>query len=305
MKMKALMDGADLWDAGLEDYKIAPLPTNPTLNQIKFHKEGVTRKTKAKSCLYFVVSPAIFTRIMRLDYAKAIWDYLKEEYEGDERIRGIKVLNLLREFEQQRMQEGQEVMDYVDKLVRIANKVRIMESNISDERLVQKILVLELEKFEATIASLENTRELSDLKLFEVLGASQAQEQRRILRKEEPVEVKDGWLVDSECTNHMISNETLFRTLDKSVKSRVMIGNGEFIAVEGKGDVMLEGPACTKLISGVLLVPEIDQKLLSVGQLVEKDYKVLFEKGQCVIGDAKEHVLFQIPMREKCFSFNP
>jgi len=32
--------------------------------------------------------------IMSLKSAKAIWDYLKAEYEGDERIRGMQVLNL-------------------------------------------------------------------------------------------------------------------------------------------------------------------------------------------------------------------
>ncbi|PKI56464.1 hypothetical protein CRG98_023102 [Punica granatum] len=186
--MKAFMEGADLWDAVVEDYDIVPLPANPTLNQIKIHKERVTRKANAKSCLYSVVSPTMFTRIMRLDSVKAIWDYLKDKYEGDERIRGMKALNLVREFEKLQMQEGQNVREYVEKLVQIANKVRIMGSNISDERLVQKILVSVPEKFEATIASLENTRELSDLKLSKVLSALEAQEHIRILRKEEPVE---------------------------------------------------------------------------------------------------------------------
>jgi len=31
--------------------------------------------------------------------AKAIWDYLKEEYEGDDHINGMQVLNIIREFE--------------------------------------------------------------------------------------------------------------------------------------------------------------------------------------------------------------
>ncbi|PKI74465.1 hypothetical protein CRG98_005147 [Punica granatum] len=170
--MKAFMEGADLWDAVLEDYNVAPLPANPTLNQIRIHKERVTRKAKAKSCLYSVISPAIFTRIMRLESAKAIWDYLKDDYEGDERIRGMKALNLLREFDKLQMQEEQEVKVYVEKLEleQIANKVRILGSNMSDERLVQKILVSMPEKFEATIASLENTRELSDLKLYEFMA---------------------------------------------------------------------------------------------------------------------------------------
>ncbi|PKI74396.1 hypothetical protein CRG98_005276 [Punica granatum] len=136
VKMKAFMEVAGLWDAVFEDCEIAPLPANPTLNQIKIQKERVNRKAKAKSCLYSTVSPTIFTRIMRLEFAKAIWHYLKEEYEGDERIRGMKALNQLREFEKLQMHEGQD--KYVEKRVQIANKVRILGSNKSDERLVQK-----------------------------------------------------------------------------------------------------------------------------------------------------------------------
>jgi len=33
-------------------------------------------KAKAKACLFTTVSPTIFTRIMSLKSAKAIWDYL-------------------------------------------------------------------------------------------------------------------------------------------------------------------------------------------------------------------------------------
>ncbi|OWM83858.1 hypothetical protein CDL15_Pgr004289 [Punica granatum] len=33
--------------------------------------------------------------------------------------------------------------------------------------------------------------------------------------------VKDGWLVDGGCTNHMTSNESMFSDLNKSVKSKV------------------------------------------------------------------------------------
>jgi len=53
--------------------------------------------------------------------------------------------------------------------------------------------------------------------------------------------------------------------------SKVRIGNGDLIVVEGKGIVAIERYAGTKLIHDVLYVLEIDQDLLSVGQLVEKD----------------------------------
>ncbi|KAL3745588.1 hypothetical protein ACJRO7_014670 [Eucalyptus globulus] len=174
VKMKAFLEGHDLWEAVEDDYEVAPLPNNPTMNQIKLHKERTTRKAKAKSCLYAAVSPTIFTRIMKCDSAKVIWDFLKEEYEGDEKIRGMKVLNLLREFERQQMKESESVKKYSDRLVGITDKIRVLGTDLRDDRLVQKILVSLPEKFEATIASLENTRDLADIKLAELLNALQA-----------------------------------------------------------------------------------------------------------------------------------
>ncbi|PKI37886.1 hypothetical protein CRG98_041719 [Punica granatum] len=101
VKMAAYMEGSDLWEAIEQDYEVASLPDNPTMNQIRYHKERTTSKAKARSCLYAAVSPTIFTRIMRLDFAKEIWDFLKVEYEGNEKVRSMELLNLMREFERQ------------------------------------------------------------------------------------------------------------------------------------------------------------------------------------------------------------
>ncbi|PKI66942.1 hypothetical protein CRG98_012705 [Punica granatum] len=181
--MTTFMECCDLCEAVEEDYKVTPLPNNPTMVQIELHKEKKSRKAKAKSCLYAVVSSTIFTRIMRLESAKAIWDYLQEEYEGDDKIRGMRVLNLLKEFERLQMGERETVKEFTDRLVEIANKIRVLGTGIKDDMLVQKIRVYVPERFEATIASLENTKELSDIKLVEVLNALQAQEHRSKMRR--------------------------------------------------------------------------------------------------------------------------
>lgn len=46
---------------------------------------------------------------MTLKIGKEIWDYLKEKYARDERIRGIKVLNLMSEFELKKMKESETI----------------------------------------------------------------------------------------------------------------------------------------------------------------------------------------------------
>lgn len=72
-----------------EDYDVPVLSNNPTMTQIKTHKEMKMKKSKAKTCLFVVVSSTIFTRIMSRKTTKSIWDYLKDKYAGDERIRGM------------------------------------------------------------------------------------------------------------------------------------------------------------------------------------------------------------------------
>ncbi|PKI46771.1 hypothetical protein CRG98_032843 [Punica granatum] len=164
VRMQAYMEGCDFWEAVEQDYEVASLPNNPTINHIKIHKERVTKKTKAKACLYAAVSLAIFTRIMVLGSTKEIWDFLEVEYKGNERVKGMKVLNLIREFERMQMKESESIKEYSNKLIEIANQVRILGTDLSDSRLVQKILVSVPERYEATIASLENSNDLSQLK---------------------------------------------------------------------------------------------------------------------------------------------
>ena len=56
----------------------------------------------------------------------------------------------------------------------------------------------------------------------------------------------------------MTSDEKLFRNLDKSIKSRVRIGNGEHLVIEGQGTVAIKSCAGIKLVFDVMYVPEID-----------------------------------------------
>jgi len=188
VRMEAYLDALDLWEAVEEDYDVPLLPDNPTMAQIKNHKEKKTKKSKAKACLFSGVSKTVFTRVMTLKTAKEIWDYLKEEYAGDQRIRSMQVINLRREFEMQRMKESETIKEYSDKLLNIANKVKLLGAEFPDSRIVEKILVTLPERYEASIATLENTKDLCNITLAQVLHALKAQEQRRLMRQEGSME---------------------------------------------------------------------------------------------------------------------
>ena len=151
VRMEAQLDANDQWEAVENTYEVPLLLNNPTIAQMKNHKKSKQTKTKAKASLFAVVSSSIFTGIMTLKTVNKIWNYLKKEYEVNERVKGIQVLNLIREFEMQRMNESKTIKDYSDKLLDIVNKVRLLVTEFTDSRIVQKILVTVPEKFKATI----------------------------------------------------------------------------------------------------------------------------------------------------------
>ena len=88
----------------------------------------------------------------------------------------MQVLNLMRKFELQRMKEFETVKDYTNKLLGIANKIRLLGGDFADSRIVEIFLVTVPERYEASIVSLENTKDLSKITLAKVVHALQAQE---------------------------------------------------------------------------------------------------------------------------------
>lgn len=91
------------------------------------------------------------------------------------------------------------------------------------------------------------------------------------------------------------------KKLDQSFVYKVTIGNEECVDLKGKGVVAVETPAGTKYISNVLLVSEIKQNLLSVGQMLERNYSLFFKNMSYTIFDPSGCELMSIKMRDKSF----
>jgi hypothetical protein len=93
----------------------------------------------------------------------------------------------------------------------------------------------------------------------------------------------DFWFSDSGCSNHMTSNKDFFESLDRSIKSEVKLGNNEIVEVSGKGIINVMTKHGKKHISDVYFVPSLKHNLITVRQLSQKGYRVIFEKKLCTI----------------------
>ncbi|XP_019251087.1 PREDICTED: uncharacterized protein LOC109230005 [Nicotiana attenuata] len=301
VRMETYLESLDLWEAVEEDYDVHPLPNNPTVAQIKSHKEKKTRKSKAKATLFAGVSATIFTRVMALKSAKEIWDYLKGEYTRDERIRGMKVLNLIREFELQKMKESETVKEYSDRLLGIVNKAQEQRRLMRQDGMVEEALAANHKtQSKAVICKGKYQKHEADAQV-----ANEEEEDHLFVATILSTKKSDFWLIDSGCKNHMTYDRNLFKEFTSIGNKKVRIGNGDYILAKGKGTVAIPTNSGTKKISDVLYVPDIDQNLLSVGQLMEKGFKVSFEDKYCFIYDATGLEILRVKMRGKNFSFDP
>jgi hypothetical protein len=78
VRMETFLDALDLLETVEDDYDISSLPEDPTVAQMKIHKERKIKREKAKTCWFASVSQTVFVKIMNLKTPKEIWDYLKE-----------------------------------------------------------------------------------------------------------------------------------------------------------------------------------------------------------------------------------
>ena len=68
------------------------------------------------------------------------------------------------------MKESKTVKEYTDMLLNLANKVRLLGKDFPDQRIIENILVTLPERYESTISSLENAKDLSSISLAELIN---------------------------------------------------------------------------------------------------------------------------------------
>jgi len=128
-------------------------------------------------------------------------------------------------------------------------------------------------------------------------------EQRLFYANQESPSGGESWYLDSGCSNHMAKDQSIFKDIDKSVNVKVRLGNGAIVESQGKGTIMVETKKGRKFIKDVLLVPNLKENLLSIGQMMENGYSLHFEKDTCKIYDSRKIEIGQVKMEKRNRSF--
>ena len=108
---------------------------------------------------------------------------------------------------------------------------------------------------------------------------------------------KDQWYLDSGCSSHMSGRKDWFVNIKSSMKNMVKFANNNTLAAEGVGDVLIMRKDYKRsVISNVLHIPGMKSNFLSIGQLVEKNYKVSIEDKMMKVLNSNERLILKAPM---------
>ncbi|CAN6693412.1 unnamed protein product [Malus baccata var. baccata] len=110
---------------------------------------------------------------------------------------------------------------------------------------------------------------------------------------------EDTWYVDSGCSNHMTGREELLVDIDRTMTTKVEMGTGQLIEVIGKGNLAVETKMGKRYIKEVMLVPGLQENLLSVGQMMEHGYFLVFGGTTAAIYDdeSMSNLIAKVPMK--------
>ncbi|KAI5352878.1 hypothetical protein L3X38_005770 [Prunus dulcis] len=97
------------------------------------------------------------------------------------------------------------------------------------------------------------------------------------------------WYLDSGCSNHMTGKEDLLVDIDRNVTAKVEMGTGQLVEVTGKGTLVVETKAGKRHIKEIMLVPGLKENLLSVGQMIEHGYYLVFGDHKVEIYNDSSH----------------
>ena len=121
------------------------------------------KDAKALGIIQSAVSDQIFPWIAIADSAKMAWDLLYGEYHGGDQVRSVKLQNLRWEFEYTRMRDDESLYGYLTRLNDLINQTKTFGEIISNERLVQKVLIGLTKVYDPICLVIENTLSLESI----------------------------------------------------------------------------------------------------------------------------------------------
>nr|KYP38812.1 Retrovirus-related Pol polyprotein from transposon TNT 1-94 [Cajanus cajan] len=179
LQMKTLLGSQSLWDIVEKGFQEPEEDEDQSVAQIATLEKT---RVKDKSALYFLynaVDESGFEKIANAASSKEAWKILEVAHRGNHRVRQIRLQTLRGEFESLKMEDKEQVSEYITRVEKVANQLGRNGEPMPASRIVEKILRSLTDDFESIACVIEESKDLSVLSVEELAGSLEAHEQRR------------------------------------------------------------------------------------------------------------------------------
>jgi hypothetical protein len=122
------------------------------------------------------LSPSEFTRISNSESAKEAWKILETTYKGTKLVKYAKLQMLISKFEEIKMLKDETFGEFYSKMSDLRNQMVSLGKTISDVKLILKILRSLPERFMIKVTTIEESKDLEEIKIEELVGSLQTYE---------------------------------------------------------------------------------------------------------------------------------
>ena len=128
------------------------------------------------NAIFYGVSPEEFHRISHITVAKEAWEILETTYEGTKKVKDTKLQILTTRFEELKMSKDESFDSFYSKLNEVVVGKFNLGEKMEDSKIVRKIFRSLPESFHAKVIAIEESKDLDEVKVQELVGSLQTYE---------------------------------------------------------------------------------------------------------------------------------
>ena len=132
--------------------------------------------SKALNAIFCGVSPDEFHRISHVTIAKKALQILETTYKGVEKVKDTKLQMLTTQFEELKMSKDESFDSFYSKLNEVVTGKFNLGEKTEDSKIVRKILRSLPESFRVKVTTIEESKDLDETKIQELIGSLQTYE---------------------------------------------------------------------------------------------------------------------------------
>ena len=125
------------------------------------------------NAIFYGVSLDEFHKISHITIAKEAWEILETTYEGTKKVKDTKLQTLTTKFKELKMSEDESFDSFYNKLNEVVIGKFNLGEKMEDLKVVRKILQSLPERFQAKVTAIEESKDLDEIKIQELIGSLQ------------------------------------------------------------------------------------------------------------------------------------